>query len=58
MSNSPDYVIQIYNTLGRNVYSKKLNGESNIIDTKGLNSGMYFLYFEGQEKYMFKMLKY
>jgi len=57
-SDRTDYLIKVYNTLGRLVYSEILSGENNIIDTKELNSGMYFLYIEGQEKFIFKILKY
>lgn len=57
-SGRTDYFINVYNTLGRLVYSEILSGENNIIDTKELNSGMYFLYIEGQEKFIFKIVKY
>jgi len=57
-SGRTDYLIKIYNTLSRLVYSEILSGENNIIGTKELNSGMYFLYIEGQERFIFKILKY
>ncbi len=52
------YLIKVYNTLGRLVYSGILSGENNIIDTKELNSGIYFIDIEGQEKFIFKIVKY
>jgi len=57
-SGRTNYLIKVYNTLSRLVYSEILSGENNIIDTKELNSGMYFLYIEGQEKFIFKIVKY
>jgi hypothetical protein len=57
-SERTDYLIKVYYTSGRLVYSEVLSGETNRIDTKELKSGMYLLCIEGQEKFIFKLLKY
>jgi len=57
-SNRTEYLIKIYNTLGRLVYYDKLSDKENIIDTKDLNPGMYFLQIEGRERFIFKILKH
>lgn len=51
------FIIKIYNTLGKLVYSEILNNKISIIDIKELNPGMYFLHIEDNGKFVFKMVK-
>ena len=58
LSNKKGFQINILNSLGQNIYSAKLKGENNTINTKDFDSGIYFLSIQGKEKTMIKLLKY
>lgn len=58
ISKNEDYLIKIYNSLGQNIYSGVLNSDKKTINTSELNSGIYFLYIQGKEKFIIKLLKY
>jgi hypothetical protein len=56
-SEKSDYQLNIYNALGRLIQTYPLNDESKTIDTRNLNSGIYFLTVDGDENFVFKLLK-
>jgi hypothetical protein len=56
-SDKTDYQLNIYNALGRLIQTYSLNNESNIINTRDLNSGIYFLTVDGDENFVFKLYK-
>jgi hypothetical protein len=49
--------VKIYNFLGQLIHSEILFEENNSIDLKDLNNGFYFVYIEGFNKNVFKIIK-
>lgn len=52
------YVVKIFDSTGRNIFSAPVKGETNFILLPGLNPGIYFVHIEGEEHVVIKMLKH